>query len=382
MIINFDKQVSRKNTNSVKWTMGGNNVLSFGIADMEFPCSDHVVEAIKKRADRQIFGYTGAHQKEYISALTGWFSKRFDWNFDGKLVHITHTVLEGITECIKAFTREGDGIIIQEPVYSPFKVLIEKENRTTVINKLIFNKGDGYAIDFDAFEAQAKEKNTTMFILCSPHNPVGRVWTKDELEKMADICHANKITIIADEIHCDIVRRGVSHIPLAKLKPKNSIITCISASKSFNLAGMEIANVIFPDKKHLKKIAPMNVYETQNPLSIAAATAAYGESEEWLNQMNGYVDQNFLLAKEWFLENLPEIDFYIPQGTYLSWVDVSPYTHDSRALAKKCLKEKALFYDGDSFGAGGQGFLRINFACPWQMLEQGLNRLKNALQKV
>lgn len=378
---NFNKIISRKNTHAVKWLMSGDDdVLPFGIADMEFACPIAVRRAMKKRINKKIFGYTAAHQYEYLTAIYNWYKKRFDWEIEKDFVHIVHSVLEGITNCIKAFTEEGNGIIIQEPVYSPFRFLIETEKRQAVVNVLI-NKGNGnYEIDFDNFETLCKDKNNKMFVFCSPHNPVGRVWTKVELEKIADICEKNDVTVVSDEIHCDIVRSSVKHIPLAKLRPDNKVITCISVGKSFNLAGIEIASVVFPSRKMLDKVTPLNKQEISNPLSIAAATAAYDKSENWLNCMNDYVDQNFAKAKAWFDQNLPKLNFFIPQGTYLAWIDISQYVKNVKDFVYKCKTNgKILVYDGGMFGQGGENFLRLNFACPWKMVEEGLERLKEQL---
>ena len=389
MKYDFDKVISRKGTHSTKWESGGHgsvafdeNSLAFSIADMDFPVAPAIVDALRKRVEHPIYGYTAIYTPEYKEAVSGWYKRRFNWDVSFDRVHKEHGVMDGIRDCLRKFSVEGDSVIIMTPVYSPFMYLLRAEKRQIRYNQLLKDE-KGWHINFEELEELCKDPSVKVLMFCSPHNPVGRVWTKEELERVADICHANDVVVLCDEIHGDLTRVGVKHIPMTTLRPDYNIVTCTSVSKTFNLAGMEVANIVFSKPEYKNMVSPGHATETGNPLSIEAVIAAYNEGEEWLDECRAYIDGNFAYLKQWLSENLPLIKYEIPQGTYLAWIDVSPYTTDSDKLARDCgAASKIIIEQGDVYGPGGKGYIRWNLACPRSLLEEGLRRFKRIIDRV
>ena len=388
MLYNFDEFIQRIGTDSEKWESGGHgnvyfdeNSLSFSIADMDFALAPNIDKAIRQRLDKKILGYTEVATPAFRKSVTDWFSRRFGWNFDGKLIYTVEGVMDGVRLAIEKLSEEGEGVIIQQPVYPPFMRVVRSLNRKLVVNHLIKDENNFYSINFDELEKLLADENNKIFLLCSPHNPVGRVWTEEELSKMADLCHKYGVILLSDEIHCDLTRVGVVHHPVAKLKPDYDIITCVSPSKTFNIAGLQIANMVFSSEKLKNKVAPSHGGQCANPLSIAALLGAYNESEDWLDQVKVYIDGNLKFLKEWLDENLPKIVYRIPDGTYLAWLDVSAYQPDSEKFAFDCGKGGIIVEQGDVFGDGGKGFIRFNVGTPRHVIKDGLERMKEVIQK-
>ncbi|MDD3337241.1 MAG: PatB family C-S lyase [Lachnospiraceae bacterium] len=401
MAYNFDQLIDRHGTNCGKWEFmqiqnpyAGSNTLPFWVADMDFPCPDGVIEALHERVDNKAFGYSANFTGEFFRSVCGWFQHRFDWYVNSRDVFYCNGIVPAINYLIQIMTHEGDQVLLQPPIYRPFYKKINCTHRTPVENQLVCRNGH-YEIDFEDFEQKVKDPKTTLFLLCSPHNPTGRVWTEEELRSMAELCFANGVRIISDEIHHDIVAPGVKHIPLAKLFPEhqNEIITCASVSKTFNLAGLAYSNIVICDP-HLKalwnKLAAGDYgVMYPNPLSITAIQAAYATGEPWIDQLNGYLHDNLVFVKEYLAKHLPRAKMNVPEGTYFAWIDAEPYLRgviradlDSYLVqVADVLIESGL--EGEPiFGPGAENYLRMNTACPRSMLEEGLRRMCIALDRV
>lgn len=389
---NFDQLVERKNTNSIKWEYYQDYIptappdaLPLWVADMDFPCAEPIVQALRNRVDCQIFGYSNFRTPEYFGAVTGWFKRRFDWVVDNNNIFYSPGVVTAIAVLINILTKPGEGILIQRPVYYPFTNKIEANDRLVVNNPLTYDDGR-YSINFIDLEQKIAHHNTKGMILCSPHNPVGLVFSVDELLRMVEICSRHGKWIIADEIHADLIRNGVTHYPLEKIAPhyKEQIISCTSPSKTFNMPGLKISNIIINNPvwqeawNHLA--AECLAISLANPLSIKAVEAAYNEGEEWLAQLKNYIDQNIEFAAAYLGENLPEAHLVYPDGTYLLWIDLNAYCSDQQVLEQLMHDEAKLILDqGYFFGEEGKGFERINAACPRSILEECLSRMTKAL---
>lgn len=389
MKYDLDKIIERKGTNSVKWEFikggGGNHLLPLWVADMDFECAEPIKKALHGRVDKEIFGYT-IPMDNYYAAVINWFAKRFEWKIEQEDIVIAPGVVPALGFLIRAFTREGDGVIIQRPVYYPFSSMIENNNRKIVNNALIYEDGK-YFIDFEDLEKKAKKARNKLFILCSPHNPVGRVWTEGELTKIAEICLKHSVVIISDEVHCDLIREDITHIPMAKLIDTERIITCTAPSKSFNLAGLQTANIIAKkgiiQNKLKKEIHNITGLFGINSLSISAIEAAYNEGEEWLNQVNEYIDENLKFVAKFIDENLPKAKLIPAEGTYFAWIDFNGYEFTYTQLEKLMIeKAEVALNEGYIFGKEGKGFERINVACPRSILEDCLNRIKEAILSI
>ncbi len=401
MHYDFDQVTDRHGTNCGKWEFqsiqnpnASLSTIPFWVADMDFPCPEGVIEAMHKRVDRKIFGYSGNFTDEFFRSCCGWFWHRFGWYVNSKDIYYCNGIVPAINYLIQIMTHEGDQILVQPPIYRPFYKKINCNHRTAVSSPLVLKDGH-YEIDFKDFERKVKDPKTTLFLLCSPHNPTGRVWKEEELRRMAELCFANGVRIVADEIHHDIVAPGVKHIPLETLFPehKNEIITCTSVSKTFNLAGMAYSNIIIHDP-HLKALWADLVQGDYgvlypNPLSITAIQSAYATGEDWLEQVKGYIHDNLVYVQDYLNEHLPKAKMTIPEGTYFAWVDVSAYLQGAaKADVDSYLVKTAdiLIESGPEgapiFGQGGEGHIRINTACPRSQLAEGMRRMCIALDRV
>lgn len=379
---NFDEIIDRNNTNSIKYGVGvlANPLLPkehipMWIADMDFSCPPEVLNAIKTRLDKKILGYSMILDDEYFYALNSWSTKKFNWSINKNDVFYSPGVVPALFKLVLLLTNENDGVIIQPPIYSPFLDAIKNNNRTPVYNMLINNDGH-YEIDFEDLENKAKIPTNKLLLLCSPHNPTGRVWTKDELTKVAQICLNNNVKIVSDEIHCDILRHNKVHTPLDKIFLNNkNIFTCISPSKTFNLAGMHISNIIIHDD-YTKAKWNEKYTDTPNPLSIEATKAAYLYCDQWVKKLNSYIDDNFKFLYKTLSEKLPQANFNIPEGTYLAWINLrnTKLTHNEilTIIARDC----GIFLEGgEMFVKGGEYFIRINCACPQSILKKATLKL-------
>jgi len=386
MDYNLDKLVERRGTNSIKWEFineGKNNaLLPLWIADMDFSCAPPILDAIHARVNKTVLGYS-VPLDDYYSSVQQWFAKRFNWTIKREEIVRSPGIVPALSILIKAFTEEGDGIILQTPSYQPFTFLIAN-NKRTLLNNALINEDGKYRIDFSDLEQKAKQPNTKMMMLCSPHNPVGRVWTKEELNRIVDICLQNDVLIVSDEIHCDLLRQGVVHTPIATLTDDKRIVTCTAPSKSFNIAGLQMASIIIRDEEMraiwTKEFIGKAGLLGSNPLSICATTAAYNEGESWLNTVNEYIESNFMFVEQYLKTHLPRALFTIPEGTFFAWIDFSGYIQDPEQLELVMINEAGVaLSEGYTFGKEGIGFERINVACPRALLEQGLDRIKQAL---
>jgi len=390
MKYDFNKKISRTGTHSVKWEhmppVEGKNrdeLLPLWIADMDFACAQPILDAMHERIDRQIFGYSLSAEKEYLESVKGWFSKRFGWEINKE--HIEHSpgIVPALAVLLKALTNSGDGVILQQPIYYPFMSVI-KSNERELLNNALIEKDGEYFMDFEDLEEKASRPSTKLFLFCSPHNPVGRVWKEEELKKMADICLKHNVYIVSDEIHCDIVRDGVTHIPLSKLNDDERIITCIAASKSFNLAGMQTSSIILktPElrEKWAEELLGKSCLFGANPVGIVATQAAYTKGEDWLDQVNSYIDENLKFVVDYLKEHMPEAKCKVPEGTYFAWIDFRAYGYSAEELENRVQKRAGVLLDeGYIFGEEGSGWERINVACPCSVLEECLNRMKEVI---
>lgn len=392
MKYHFDELINRKNTGCVKWDKtfpdSDKEILPLWVADMDFPCADAIQNALRNKVNEQIYGYNTGFTPAYRKAVCGWFSKRFDWKIEPDTIFYAGGVVPAIAYLLEIMSEEGDGIIISTPVYYPFRKKIEATKRVVVENPLINDHGL-YRIDFDDLEEKMARKDVKGMILCSPHNPVGRIWTKEELLQIVSIVKKYDKWIISDEIHCDLVQKDYKQLPLLKLAPeeKDRIVVCTAPSKSFNLAGLQNSNIMIYNKEWQKKWISYVIERLSlsgpNSFAIAATIAAYTEtdSEEWLQDVNAYVDENDVFATNYIQKHLPEAIVSPRQGTYLLWVDVRAYCENEKDLEAKMIKEGLMLDEGYLFGEAGKGFERINLACPRSIVEACVKRLCEALQK-
>ncbi len=385
MKYNFDEEIGRIGTNSIKWDftdkfLGVKNILPMWVADMDFKAPEPVISAIKRRARHGIYGYTG-RSDSYYDAIINWVKIRHNWEISRRWLTDSPGIVAGLALSILTFTKPGDKIVIQPPVYTPFFDIVRENGRQLVLNNLKLENGR-YKMDFDDLKNKI-DSGTKMLILCSPHNPVGRVWTEEELFTLGDICDKNDIVILSDEIHSDIVYSGHKHIPIASISPDMAArtITFIAPSKTFNIAGLLNSAVIIPNEKlyndYVNKMHAMGLH-LGNLFGIEATEACYRHGEGWLEELIIYLEDNLSYLIDYFNKNIKNVKIIIPEGTYLVWLDFRA-TGYSADKVNKLLREKARIglNDGRVFGPGGEGFERINIGCPRSMLKEGLERIKS-----
>ena len=377
---NFDIVTPRQHTNSYKWDSATNpDVIPLWVADMDFCTAPAVQEAIMKRAQHGIYGYVSV-PGEYYNALTQWFAHRHGWTIDAQNVIYTTGVVPAISAIIKAVTLPGEKVLVQTPVYNCFFSSIHNNGCQIAENRLIL-RNNRYEIDFADFEKQASDPKVRAFLLCNPHNPVGRVWSKDELEMMAHICLKHNVFIIADEIHCELVFSPHRYTPLGTLGTniEQHAAICTSPSKAFNIAGLQIANIVAVDDNIRQRIdRAININEVcdVNPFGVEALIAAYTYGEDWLEALLEYIYAKYLFATDFISKNIPALHTIELEGTYLLWVDCSAWHMPSEELEKQLLKEAHLWLNaGSMYGSAGEGFMRINLACPRATLTTALQRL-------
>lgn len=392
---NFDRVIDRVGTDCVKWDFRTNCSpkaqkygLPFWIADMDFECAEPIIEALHKKVNHKIFGYSSNDSEKYFDSVCGWYKRRFNWEINREDIVFSPGVVPAVAILVRILTDSNEGVIIQKPVYYPFEAKIKSNNREVVNNPLIYENGT-YRMDYDDLEEKAKCSNNKVLILCSPHNPVGRVWREEELKKVVEICKKYNLWIIADEIHSDLIRKGFKHTPLQALCPeyKDKIITCIAPSKTFNLAGMQLSNIIVNNNelrnKYQEEVTAVGVGTSPNPFAIVATIAAYNESEDWLDELNEYLDNNIKFIDEYLKENLPKVKLVYPEGTYLAWLDFTAYGLNEVELEDLMFKKaNVLFDEGYIFGKEGIGFERINVACPQSLLKECMDRLKATFENL
>lgn len=388
MKYNFNEIIDRKGTDSLKYDFAverglPKDVLPLWVADMDFPVEDHIKEALIKASEHAIFGYSDT-KDDYFEVLSSWYERRFFWKVKKEWLVKTPGVVFAIAMAIQALTRENEAIIIQEPVYYPFSSTIRANNRKLVINNLVLKK-DKYHIDFVDFEKKIIENNVKLFILCSPHNPVGRVWTREELQKLANICLKHKVYIFSDEIHSDLVYEKDTHTIFANLGKdvEDSCIVATAPSKTFNIAGLQVSNIWIANKKMrdaFKEAIDRAGYSQLNNMGLIATKAAYKYGEEWLEELKIYLKSNIDFVREFLKDKLPNIKLMEPEGTYLLWLDCRELGLSEKERQGLIQNKAKLWLDtGTMFGKAGAGFERINIACPRKTLEEAMNRLKEAI---
>ncbi|WP_026527064.1 MalY/PatB family protein [Butyrivibrio sp. VCD2006] len=387
---NFDEEIDRRGTSSLKYDFGverkgRDDLLPLWVADMDFKLPDEILEDLEKRVRHGVFGYTDPKQ-DYKNALKNWFKNRHGFEIEEEWNVITPGVVYAIAVAVRAFTEPGDSIIAQEPVYYPFRETVELNGRKFINNQLVYKNGY-YEIDFEDFEEKIKSNNVKLFLLCSPHNPVGRVWTKEELTKIGDICNRYGVIVFADEIHSDFIYKGYKHTSYMELGDKyiKNLVLGTSPSKSFNIAGLQIANIIIPNEKiryRFKRENSAGGYSQANIMGLTATISVYEKGADWMDELNDYIQDNLDFARDFLKKNLPEIKLIEPEGTYLIWLDFSEVTTDRRELAKLIVEEAKLWLDpGIVFSRQTDLFERINIACTRKTLEKALLQLKDAIEK-
>lgn len=380
---NFDLVPSRWNTNSYKYDSAPNQeIIPLWVADMDFPTAPVVQEAILKRAQHPIFGYVKVPESFYQSTMS-WFARRHGWTIPRDAFIYTSGVVPAISAIIQGICKPGDKVLVQTPVYNCFFSSIRNSGCERVDSPLIYEDGT-YHIDFEDFEQKASDPAVKVFLMCNPHNPAGRVWTCEELTRLGEICLKHQVFVISDEIHCELVMPGYKYTPFASLSQEfmqNSAV-CISPSKSFNIAGLQIANIIIADAEIQKKVdKAININEVcdVNPFGVEALQAAYTpEGEEWLMQLNDYIAGNYEYICAFFQQELPQFPVTKLEGTYLAWIDVRSLNESSEQLEERLMEEQKVWINAGSM-YGTEGFIRINLACPRATLEEGLKRLKKGL---
>jgi cystathionine beta-lyase len=382
MKYDFYKVVPRRGTNSYKWDLvKQDDVIPLWVADMDFAVAPPIQEALRKRMEHPVFGYTLVPDSYYESVIN-WFCRRHNWHIEKDWILYTSGVVPAVSCAIKAFTLPGEKVLLQTPAYNCFFSSIRNQGCEVLENELV-REGDTYRIDFDDFERKCADEKTTVFLLCNPHNPCGRVWTKEELQRMADICRKHHVKVISDEIHCEIIMPGCHFTPFALVDEDNGV-TLNSPSKNFNIAGLQIANVICKNDEWRRRIdRVINIYEVcdVNPFGVIALQAAYNECGDWIDEMNQYVWGNYQYLKRFVLDELPQIQVIRMEGTYLAWLDIMCYELSSDEATQQLLHEGRVFVSsGTLYGRkAGEGYLRINLACPRETLKQGLVRLGRVL---
>ncbi|WP_410511200.1 MalY/PatB family protein [Paenibacillus sp. BR2-3] len=387
MKYDFDQIINRKHTNSAKWdTAHGLDILPMWVADMDFKTADPIIKALEKRALHGIFGYASIPDA-YYEAEVRWWEKRHAFKINKEWIEVSTGVIPSLSAIVQAFTEAGDKVLIQSPVYNYFNTSITNNGCDIVVNKLKYN-GESYEIDFDDFEQKASNEKVKLFILCNPHNPVGRVWSRDELKRLGDICLRHNVLVVVDEIHRDLVYKNNQFIPFASLGEEflmNSI-TCTAPSKTFNLAGLKTSNIISANEKYRKKInRSLNVNEAIEPnvFGIEALIAAYNYGEGWLDQLLDYLAGNRDYFNSFLKERIPKLRVIIPEATYLIWIDCRSLGIPSAELSMKILEEGHLrINEGLIYGEVGEGFIRINIACPRAILKEGLERLEQVMKLI
>lgn len=390
MNYNFDTIIDRSNNFAAKWSemdkkYGTNEILPMWVADMDFKAAPCIIDALRNRLEQGIYGYT-TRPNSYNESIVNWVSRRFGWNIKSEWLVFSPGVIPAISILIQELTNEGDKIMIQEPVYSPFNSVVKDNKRELVISPLKKLEDGNYVMDFEDIES--KIKDVKIFILCNPHNPVGRVWTKEELKQLGDICIKHSVKVISDEIHSDIIFKGYKHTPFASIckEFEQHSITCMAPTKTFNIAGLQMSQVILPNEEDYKILdsafARIDI-RRNNSFSLVATEAAYNHGEEWLIDFLDYLEGNMDFAVEYIEENMPKLKVKKPQGTYLLWVDFSELGLSDSEIAKFLVeKAKVALNNGTSFGMGGEGYQRINLACPRSMVEEALKRIKNAIDSL
>ena len=390
---NFDRIIDRRNTQclSIEACRGrmdipysDEEIVRMWVADMDFAAPDCVLQALHARVDHGIFGYTEMFGDALPHAFAAWCERMYGWRFPQEQLCTSHGIVPALFDLIRLRCKPGEKALFFTPSYGPFRRAAVDTGHEYVCSDLIPGEDGVFRIDFDDFAAKAADPAVTVCILCNPHNPTGRIWTDDELRRIGEICLENGLLILSDEIHCDLLRSGRTHTPLAKLFPDSErIVTCMAPSKTFNIAGLQFSTIVIPDPE-LRAAWKKTHTEGENPFSLTAAQAAYSDcGYAWLMALREYIDGNFAFTADYFAAHAPKVRFQIPESTYLAWVDVSAYTGPQTEL-RRLFAERAgvIVNDGSMFVRNAEGFLRLNLACPRAIVEKGLSRICRVLNEL
>lgn len=390
MSFNFNKIIDRTNNFSAKWSemnknFGTNDLLPMWVADMDFLTAPCIMEALKDRLEQGIFGYT-TRPSSYNESIVNWLDNRFSWKIKKEWLMFSPAVITSISLLIQNLTQKNDKIMIQEPVYSPFHNIVELNERDLVISPLIKLDDGSYIMDYEDIEA--KIKDVKIFILCNPHNPVGRVWTREELTRLGQICLKHNVIVISDEIHSDIILKNHKHTPFASISKEfcKNTITCMAPTKTFNLAGLQSSFLVMSNPYYYevmdRAFSTLDI-KRNNAFSLVATEAAYNYGEDWLDELIKYIEDNVDFAIEYIKTNIPKLKVKKPEGTYLLWVDFNSLNVDEKDLKDALInKGKVALNSGSSFGIGGDGYYRINLACPRAMVLEALKRIEFAINSL
>ncbi len=390
MKYNFNEKIDRSNNHSAKWEEMGNKFISndlwpMWIADMDLKTAPVIIDAMREKLEQGIFGYVYRPASYYQSAAD-WIERRFGYKIDAKTLINSPGVVPTLSILVRLMTKADEKVLIQSPVYYPFSAVVKENNRELVVNNLVKDETGYYTIDFEDFEKKVSDEKVTLFILCSPHNPVGRVWKKEELEKMSELCLKYNVRVIADEIWRDIIMPGYKHTPAASVskEAEYNTITCFSPTKTFNIAGLQASFVTLPREEEWKmldeELGRLDV-KRNSPFSLVGFEAAYTKGEEWLEELLVHLDGNMDYVINFVKENIPEVKVRKPEGTYLMWLDFSALGMTKEELSMFMQKDaKIALDDGFWFGENGAGFERMNIACPRYMVEEGMKRIENAIK--
>lgn len=389
--LDFDKVVDRKNTSCLKYDFAVKrgmpaDILPLWVADMDFKTSSYIQDAVAAQAEHGIYGYTESGDS-YFEAVQSWFFTHYDWKVEEKWLVKTPGVVFALAMAVQAFTQENDAVMIQQPVYYPFSGVIKDNGRRIIDNTLVQDEAGSYHMDLADFEEKIIREKVKLFFLCNPHNPVGRAWTREELEKIGDICYRHHVLIVSDEIHADFVYER-KHQMLVNLKKEYEeiTITCTAPSKTFNIAGLQVSNIFIPDNQlrhRFKRQIAASGYSQLNAAGLAACEAAYRYGEEWYNGVKAYIRENISFTKKFLEERIPKVKMLEPEGTYLVWVDFRALGLSNRELEDLIIHKAGLWLDsGAIFGAAGEGFQRINVACPRVTLQTALEKIETAVNNL
>ena len=394
MTYNFDEIIDRNHTNAmnvegfrdyifhdsaIQFPFPDEHFVRMWVADMEFATPQVIIDAMQERLNRRIFGYTSVFDPGYYQAFASWTQSRYQWQCKKEDLFTSNGVIPTLYELVEHILKPDEKLLFLTRSYAYFKYAADQNNRGFVCSDLM-NRDGRYTIDFADLEQKAQDAKTTLCIFCNPHNPTGRVWSPEELRQVGDILIRNNMWIISDEIHCDLLRMGQTHTPMAKVFPDyDKLITCMAPSKTFNMAGLRISNVIIPNKE-LQKTWLKYHYNSDNPLSIAAAQAAYEKGADWLDHLRVYLDENFAFTGDYLKKRLPKAVYQVSQATYLAWVDISAYLPGDTDLPLFFANKAAVLLEGGNmFVQHSDGYIRLNLACPRALLEEGLKRIADAL---
>ena len=386
MKYDFDTITPRRGTLSYKWDSAAEGVLPMWVADMDFKTAPAIIEALHKRVDNGIFGYTLVPD-EYYDAVISWFSRKHGWVIDRNMMIYTSGVVPAISAIIKALSSPGDKVVVQTPVYNCFFSSI-RNNGCEIVNNSLIKRGDSYDIDFDDLDRKLSDNKVPLMLLCNPHNPAGRVWSREELKRIAEICRRHDVTVISDEIHCEFVFDGYKYTPFANVAKEAGCkcVVCVSPSKAFNIAGLQIANIVAPDEATRQKIdKAININEVcdVNPFGAIATIVAYNDGEEWLAQLLDYIRGNYEYMKDFCSKHLPNFPIAKLEATYLVWMDCTALGLKSEKLEEKLVEDVNLWLNaGTMYGTeDGEGYIRWNIACPRSVLDDGLHRFLNFVKQ-